>query len=101
MHYGTESGNIYIRSFKSGSRVCIEVANTGSPIPDEEKLMIFEPFFQGSHQRKGAVKGSGLGLSIARDCIRRMRGELNVINDSRADVCFRIELPLEPEKPKK
>ncbi|MDI5403935.1 hypothetical protein MJM25_21100, partial [Salmonella enterica subsp. enterica serovar Lubbock] len=35
--------------------------------------MIFEPFFQGSHQRKGAVKGSGLGLSIARDCIRRMQ----------------------------
>lgn len=28
--------------------------------------MIFEPFYQGSLQRKGAVKGSGLGLSIAR-----------------------------------
>ena len=98
VHYGTESGTIYIRSNNNGSRVFIDVANTGSPIPDDEKTMIFEPFFQGSHQRKGAVKGSGLGLSIARDCIRRMQGELNIVSDERADVCFRIELPLEPEK---
>jgi two-component system sensor histidine kinase GlrK len=73
-------------------------ANTGTPIPDDEQAMIFEPFFQGSHQRKGAVKGSGLGLSIARDCIRRMHGELNLVTDDRTDVCFRIELPLKPEK---
>ena len=38
----------------------------------------------GSHQRKGAVKGSGLGLSIARDCIRRMQGELNIVTDERS-----------------
>ncbi|HHU7938023.1 TPA: sensor histidine kinase, partial [Escherichia coli] len=50
-------------------------------------------FFQGSHQRKGAVKGSGLGLSIARDCIRRMQGELYLVDESGQDVCFRIELP--------
>jgi two-component system sensor histidine kinase GlrK len=98
VHYGTESGTIYIRSFTQGSRVCIDVANTGTPIPDDEQAMIFEPFFQGSHQRKGAVKGSGLGLSIARDCIRRMHGELNLVTDDRTDVCFRIELPLKPEK---
>lgn len=101
VHYGSESGNIYIRSFNQGSRVCIDVANTGSPIPDDEHAMIFEPFYQGSHQRKGAVKGSGLGLSIARDCIRRMHGELYLVPDPRADVCFRIELPLEPEKSQK
>jgi two-component system sensor histidine kinase GlrK len=45
------------------------------------------------------VKGSGLGLSIARDCIRRMQGELHLVTDSKNDVCFRIELPLvAPEK---
>lgn len=101
VHYGIESGTIYVRSFTRGSRVYIDVANTGSPIPDDEKAMIFEPFYQGSHQRKGAVKGSGLGLSIARDCIRRMQGELNLVTDDHTDVCFRIELPLESEKPLK
>ena len=37
VHYGTESGTIYIRSNNNGSRVFIDVANTGSPIPDDEK----------------------------------------------------------------
>ncbi|SQI44663.1 Sensor histidine kinase GlrK [Serratia plymuthica] len=97
VHYGKESGNIWIRSRQVGQRVQIDVANSGTPIPEAEQTMIFEPFFQGSHQRKGAVKGSGLGLSIAQDCIRRMRGELQLVEVAGADVCFRIELPLTAE----
>jgi two-component system sensor histidine kinase GlrK len=41
--------------------VYIDVMNTGTPIPEAEQTMIFEPFFQGSHQRKGAVKEAGWG----------------------------------------
>lgn len=98
VHYGAESGNIRISSRFQGNRVYIDVCNTGTPIPEAEKTMIFEPFFQGSHQRKGAVKGSGLGLSIARDCIRRMQGELYLVEDPAQAVCFRIELPLSASK---
>jgi two-component system sensor histidine kinase GlrK len=29
VHYGTESGNIYIRSYTTGFQVFIDVANTG------------------------------------------------------------------------
>ncbi|QCR35273.1 HAMP domain-containing sensor histidine kinase [Nissabacter sp. SGAir0207] len=94
VHYGAESGNIWIRSRQAGNRLHIEVANSGTPIAESEKAMIFEPFFQGSQQRKGAVKGSGLGLSIAHDCISRMQGDLQLIKVAYADVCFRIELPL-------
>ena len=94
VHYGTESGNIYLRSHRDGSRIAIDVINTGTPIPDSEKLMIFEPFFQGSHQRKGAVKGSGLGLSLARDSVRKMHGELQLLDTQDGNVCFRIELPV-------
>ncbi|MBJ3815696.1 HAMP domain-containing histidine kinase [Shimwellia pseudoproteus] len=94
VHYGRESGTIGIRSRVTGNLLQIEITNTGNPIPDAEKEMIFEPFFQGSQQRKGAVKGSGLGLSIARDCVRRMHGELALVDVDDADVCFRILLPV-------
>lgn len=92
VHYGAESGHIWIRSRTQGARVTIEVANTGTPIPPAERAMIFEPFFQGNLQRKGAVKGSGLGLSIARDCLQRLQGSLQLVDSDEADVCFRIEL---------
>jgi two-component system sensor histidine kinase GlrK len=101
VHYGDESGNIWIRSSLHGQTVHIDVANTGTPIPPEERTMLFEPFFQGSRQRKGAVKGSGLGLSIARDGIRRMRGELYLVDERAQEVCFRIVLPLCASKPLK
>ena len=93
VHYGAESGKIRITSRKAGQHIQIDVANTGTPIPEEEQEMIFEPFYQGSLQRKGAVKGSGLGLSIARDCINRMGGELILVGSEGADVCFRVQLP--------
>ncbi len=100
VYYGAKSGTIYIRSVQSGNQLHIDVANTGQAIPESEREMIFEPFYQGSLQRKGSVKGSGLGLSIARDCIHRMKGQLYLIHDKKAGVCFRIELPVFPENDK-
>ena len=92
VNYGSESGTIWLRSQQQVDRIWIEVANSGTPIPPEEQAMIFEPFFQGSQQRKGPIKGSGLGLSIAKDCLRRMHGDLTLVPCEQADVCFRIEL---------
>ncbi|NJC99097.1 sensor histidine kinase [Candidatus Erwinia dacicola] len=92
LHYGAELGKIWIRSRQQGNRVSIEVANTGTSIPQAERVMIFELFFQGNLQRKGGVKGSGLGLSIAKDCVRQLDGDLQLVDSDEADVCFRIEL---------
>ncbi|PAV01630.1 two-component sensor histidine kinase [Arsenophonus sp. ENCA] len=97
VHYGSESGKIWIISNETDDKLQIDIANTGAPIPESEQNMIYEPFFQGSLLRKGAVKGSGLGLSIAQDCIKRMNGQLLLIDCQFADVCFRIELPLTTE----
>lgn len=58
--------------------------------------MIFEPFTVGVTSVK-AVKGSGLGLSIARDCVRQMQGELSLVDAPAGQVCFRITLPSAPE----
>ncbi|SNY71190.1 two component system sensor histidine kinase QseE/GlrK [Enterobacter sp. CC120223-11] len=100
VHYGHESGTIFLRSRQQGNQLLLEVENSGTPIPEAEKAMIFEPFYQGSHQRKGAVKGSGLGLSIARDCVRRMRGTLQLVDAPEGQVCFCIALSLsDTDKP--
>lgn len=97
VHYGSESGTIWISSKQFNDYIQIDIANTGHEIPEKDRPMLFEPFFQGTRQRKGAVKGSGLGLSIAQDCIYRMKGELQIVDVDYADVCFRIKLPLRTE----
>lgn len=53
VHYGAESGNICLHSSLHGARVYIDVINTGTPIPQEERAMIFEPFFREVTSEKG------------------------------------------------
>lgn len=93
VHYGTESGNICLRSSLHGARVYIDVINTGTPIPQEERAMIFEPFFSGKPPAKRGGEGQRSGIKHCQDCIRRMQGELYLVDESGQDVCFRIELP--------
>jgi two-component system sensor histidine kinase GlrK len=38
VHYGAESGNIRIHSYRHGEQVRIDVANSGEPIPAAEKI---------------------------------------------------------------
>lgn len=95
INYGKPGGTIMLTSTRTAQRVVIEVMNQGTAIPAHEREMIFEPFYQGSRQRRGPVKGSGLGLSIAKDCIHRMQGTLSLVSHPRMAVCFRIELPAE------
>ena len=70
----------------------LEVANEGPVIPPNERERIFEPFEQGSIVRQGLLKGSGMGLSIARESAMSLGGELKLIEDKQADVCFRLDL---------
>ncbi|PJG59595.1 sensor histidine kinase [Aeromonas cavernicola] len=90
--YGANKGNIWIRGQPDQEGGWLEVANQGPPIPLVEQERIFEPFEQGSLVRHGLLKGSGIGLSIARESAHSLGGELILVNDEGADVCFRLML---------
>lgn len=61
VHYGAESGNIRIHSYRHGEQVRIDVANSGEPIPAAEKNMIFEPFTRGVTSVKGPLRAVDWG----------------------------------------
>ncbi len=90
--YGAQGGQIWIRSGQAGQESWLEVANEGHPIPQDERERIFEPFEQGSIARQGLLKGSGMGLSIARESAISLGGELSLVDDAQAPVCFRLTL---------
>ena len=90
--YGARDGQIWIRAGQDANGGWLEVANEGPVIPVAERERIFEPFEQGSIVRQGLLKGSGMGLSIARESAMSLGGELVLIEDEQADVCFRLTL---------
>ncbi|MBR7628363.1 sensor histidine kinase [Aeromonas popoffii] len=90
--YGAKGGQIWIRAGQDVDGGWLEVANEGPSIPVAERERIFEPFEQGSIVRQGLLNGSGMGLSIARESAMSLGGELVLVEDEQADVCFRLTL---------
>ncbi|GAB2779687.1 HAMP domain-containing sensor histidine kinase [Halomonas shantousis] len=91
--YGEDGGRLEIRTQRSPETLVIEVANSGEPIAESDRERLFEAFYQGKIQRKGPLKGSGIGLSVAADCAKVQNGELALVEDDKLPVCFRLTLP--------
>ncbi len=77
---------------KRGTDVRIAVRDHGPGIPAEFRPRIFENFAQadGGSRQKG---GSGLGLSIARQIITRMQGQIGFDDAPGGGTIFHIDLP--------
>ncbi len=76
-------------------RVVVEVADTGTGIPNELLGKIFEPFFS----TKKTGEGTGLGLSICRGIIKDLGGEITVRSELGKGSTFRVALPASDQKP--
>ena len=57
----------------------ISVKNSGCTLDDDETAHIFDSFFRGSNV--GSKPGSGLGLYIARQLMRKMGGDIFAVTD--------------------
>lgn len=81
---------------RSRVRLRFEVHDTGIGIPPDQLERIFHPFEQAGSTRQRAG-GSGLGLSISRQLVRLMSGDLKA--DSRPDEGSRFWFELSLDKP--
>ncbi|MBI4962812.1 MAG: PAS domain-containing protein [Desulfomonile tiedjei] len=72
-----------------GSRLLVQVSDSGEGIPEEVKDSLFNKFYS----TKGA-KGTGLGLVITRKVIEEHGGGLNVESQLGRGTTFFIEIPL-------
>ncbi|WP_224416546.1 sensor histidine kinase [Modicisalibacter tunisiensis] len=95
--YGEDGGELELRAFRQGRWLTLEVANSGEPIADDDRGRLFDAFYQGRARRKGALKGSGIGLSVAQDCARAQNGQLELADSDPLAVCFRLTLPWSAE----
>jgi signal transduction histidine kinase len=90
----TSAGAVQVRLYcPDTDHWALQVADTGSGIPVEAQTYIFEPFRQvdGSITREYA--GVGLGLSIVKQLITLMRGEITLESALGRGSTFTIFLP--------
>ncbi|HKK14727.1 MAG TPA: ATP-binding protein [Gammaproteobacteria bacterium] len=94
LKYSPEGGEleIAVTSTQKGW-VDLEVADQGPGIPPEERARVFDAFYQGASQSVGHVKGSGLGLSIAREFVQAHGGSIEVLDHGGGGTRVRVRLP--------
>lgn len=91
----TEQGGIQVNvSLFSANILSIVVIDSGPGIPNEQLPDIFEPFRRASNYAKRGHQGAGLGLSIAKQIIAAMGGQITVSSTLGDGSTFTVLLPL-------
>jgi two-component system osmolarity sensor histidine kinase EnvZ len=84
---------VEIRSLQSGKSACIEVADRGPGIPENEVERLKRPFTRLEVARSGAG-GSGLGLAIVERVARSHGGRLDLLPREGGGLVARLTLSL-------
>ncbi len=95
----TEEGDIGVSYGRNGTGLTIRVSDTGLGIPEDKQERIFEEFYQVESDLTRRAGGTGLGLPIARQLARMMRGDIRVESKSGVGSTFVVDLPISPAEP--
>ncbi len=91
--FTSAGGRISVAAVRESESVRISVRDTGIGIPNDQLARIFEPFFQVERGPTRRYSGVGLGLSIASDLARAMRGDVQVASKIDEGTTVSITLP--------
>jgi signal transduction histidine kinase len=94
--YSPGGGEVLVSTGASEAGVRVEVRDNGIGIPPGEQASVFEKFYRGSLRDAQVRAGTGLGLYICRELVRRMGGSIGVHSEPGSGSTFFFELPRAP-----
>ena len=92
----TEKGEIAVRIGTTGSKVIIEVHDSGIGIPRQDLRRVFERFYVVDKSRSRKFGGTGLGLSIVKHIVLLHNGSIDVDSTPGTGTTFTVTLPVDP-----
>lgn len=97
LRYTKEGGKIDIGISLEIDYVKTVISDTGVGIPKEEEARVFSKFFRASNAIRLETEGTGLGLFIVRNIIKRHGGEISFVSKEGKGTTFTILLPVKRE----
>jgi PAS domain S-box-containing protein len=91
--YSPAGGDIRLTVEEAEGAVRFAVADDGLGIPAVEQGRIFEKFYRLDPDMTGGIGGTGLGLYIARELVRRVKGRIWVEPNNGRGSVFYVEVP--------
>jgi two-component system phosphate regulon sensor histidine kinase PhoR len=97
--YSPEGGRVEVGATPAGEMVRFYVRDQGLGVPAEEQRRIFDKFYRLDPNMTAGVGGTGLGLYICNELVRRMGGRIWVESDGEAGSTFLFEIPASESSP--
>ncbi|MFL5920346.1 MAG: ATP-binding protein [Gaiellaceae bacterium] len=91
--YSPDGGTVVVRTAPAAASVRVEVTDQGMGIAAGEQEAVFEKFYRADPQHRAVPSGTGLGLYICRELVRRMGGTIGVESHPGEGSTFYFELP--------
>jgi two-component system phosphate regulon sensor histidine kinase PhoR len=95
--YSPAGGDVHVRLEPAGKYVRFTIADEGLGIPPAEQSRIFEKFYRLDPDMTGGIGGTGLGLYISRELVRRVQGRIWVEPNGGRGSLFHVEIPVASE----
>ncbi len=97
VQFSPDDSTITITAMREKNNAIVGVRDEGVGIPQDEQERIFDTFYR-VHRTDSAVRGTGIGLSIARGYVEAMGGEMWVTSEVGTGSTFWFTLQLAPER---
>lgn len=92
--YSPENSKVLISSEEIEGKIVIQVADQGSGIPSDELPNVFMKFFRSNNAKSSPIKGSGLGLYLAKYFVELHQGRIYCESTESEGSTFTVELPI-------
>jgi signal transduction histidine kinase len=93
--YSPGGGTVNVAIAPNDRHVRFSITDSGLGIPAGEQGRIFEKFYRLDPDMELGIGGTGLGLYICRELIRRVDGRIWVESDGSSGSTFHVEVPKE------
>ncbi len=88
------TGTVGLTLEADDGKAVVRVTDSGSGIPPEALLHVFDRFYRADKARSRAEGGAGLGLAIAKWIVEGHRGSIRVDSDPGRGTTFTVQLPI-------
>jgi len=92
--YSPEHHTIWVELSDANGRVSVRVRDHGLGIPAAERAEIFRKFVRGAAARSASIRGTGVGLAIARQIVAAHGGGISVESEPGRGSVFTVLLPV-------
>jgi signal transduction histidine kinase len=91
--YTRAAGSVNISLADTGETLTLSIKDTGIGIPADQQDQIFKQFFRARNAMKVETDGSGLGLSLSRETLERMKGTITFTSEENVGTTFVLTIP--------